>query len=169
VTAQHTVHDAVKDAVIGWGDAPNLAAAAKALAKARQKLEQPLLPQLRSEVAEVSLETMMRMLAKAPTNAGEELMRVGEADLNHAQRERLSAWVLDLPLTGQALGLSIEDWHRELSAAAQRMIAMAAAKADDNVRLSGNAIGTLPRALPASIGDNPAGFVSQLAARLPKR
>ncbi len=159
---QH-IHRSVQEAVVGWGAAADVAAAAKHLSQSRSCLDAPLVRQLVGEVAEVSVECVIGLLADAAnSDPGKALTRVGEADLTPLQLSHLSAWISDLPRTATALGLSLEAWSQELGAAANRVLTTSALaeQATPAARLFSG-----PRAIPASSGAAP-GFVSQLAARV---
>ncbi len=155
------IHDDVKKAVLAWGNGGTASGCAKALAAARAKLAPQHLGQLVSEVAEVTAECAVDILNG--DRSGGPKTQIGAMQLSRQAQGLLYAWVMDLKTTAKALGLSFEQWMRELDATMQRMIARAvvAENAGDSVqRVSG--AGT--RALPPS-ADAPTGIASQLAAR----
>ena len=162
------IHGAVKEAVLAWGAAATVESAAKHLLLSRSRLDAPLVRQLVGEVAEVSIECVIGLLADtANTDPSAALTRVGEADLTPTQLDRLSAWVSDLPRTATALGLSMEDWSHALGAAANRILTASALNDDRDPAAPTAFLGTATRAVPDS--SKGPGFLSQLAARVQKR
>ena len=147
---QH-IHRSVQEAVLGWGAAANVDAAAKQLLQSRSRLDAPLVRQLVGEVAEVSVECVIGLLVDAEHSApGVVLTRVGDAELTPLQLGHLSAWISDLPRTATALGLSLEAWSQELGAAANRVLSASALNEDRDMSGSASLLGTARRVIPGT-------------------
>ena len=163
---QH-IHLSVQEAVVGWGAASDVEAAAKHLSQSRSRLDASLARQLVGEVAEVTIECVIGLLADAAdSSGGAALTRVADAELNPLQLGHLSAWISDLPRTAEALGLSLENWSHELGAAANRILSASALNDDRDLPQNPTLLGLARRVIPGpSAGP---GFISQLAARVDK-
>lgn len=115
MSAAVSIPDPVKDAVRAWAGAKSFAAGAKALAAARRALSAEQLPILVSEVAEVSAELMVEVLAETKgLDAEAEPVEFEGVQMHPRQAERLGAWAEDQKLTGEALGLKHEAWKAAL-------------------------------------------------------
>ena len=118
------VHPDVKAAVIAWAGAADLDAAAAILDESRKKLDPGLLPQLRTEVAEISAESFVALLAlERDVVPGPKPVEILGVELHPKQAERLSAWLQDQRSTAEALGLEPEAWGRMIDAGMKRYLA----------------------------------------------
>jgi hypothetical protein len=121
------IDDAVKDAVLAWANAANVQDAAARLAEARKTLAQDLFPALCDEIAEITTETLLGLLArKDRIGAHEKTTDVFGVALFPAQLERFSAWVNDQRTTADALGLPFPTWMGVLERGAARVLERAA-------------------------------------------
>ncbi len=125
------VHPRVKDAVRAWGAAPDLARAAEALDAARRTLEPELIAQLVDEVAEISAELMVEVIAmESGVDTDAAPIDVLGLSLYPKQTERLAAWLEDQAPTAAALGLERDAWVRQIEKGFERYLARARGEGD---------------------------------------
>lgn len=104
-----------KAAVRVWAKSKDGAAGAKALATHRRQLPAELRSLLVSEVAEISAELMVELLAREDgLDPKSDPVEVEGAQLHPRQAARLQAWLEDQKLTAEALGQSPEAWMKAL-------------------------------------------------------
>jgi hypothetical protein len=145
----------VKDAVRGWARAASFENGAKVLAEARRALPAELVPQLVSELSEISAELMVELLARAEgVDPDAELVEVEGVKLHPKQAERLGAWLEDQKLTAEALGLEPKTW---LAALDRGFSALAAREGEGRAASPENLEGAA-RAARRMVGADPAGF-----------
>jgi len=125
------VHDDVKRAVLAWARAEDFTASASILKQARERLAPELLPELRSEVAAVSAETLLRVMALESRPGSESRVEVEGVPLDDHMLERLSAWREDQIGTADALGLEVDQWTRLIQAALSTTILPEGQAADE--------------------------------------
>lgn len=110
-----TIHPDVKAAVLTWARAADMKRGAKALKRDRRRLPDELHEELERVVAEVSVETLIRVLVK-PIDGDDTQQTVevaGEA-LPRTLVERFVAWLQDQTLTAQAMNIDPTLWVRKL-------------------------------------------------------
>lgn len=126
------VDPAVQAVVRAWAKEEDLSAGARALAAGRATLSMELQAELRSEVAEISAESMIEVLALDRGVAPGETTEVFGIPLLPKQIERLSAWILDQREVAEALGVGAEAWGRMLESGLDRhLVRTGAVKAPD--------------------------------------
>jgi hypothetical protein len=110
----------VKAAVKAWGAASDLDAAAQALADARRDLDPALLPELRTEVAEISAECLVEVLALEKDVVRKDPVEILGLPLFPKQVERVGAWLHDQAPTAAALGVDLPTWSKLLEVGMER-------------------------------------------------
>ena len=115
--------------VRSWAAAGQLDAAAAALADGRRALDATLRIQLQAEIAEISAEGLIDLIAMVEGTDEGEPQEVLGLQLMPVQRERVSAWLFDQRATAEALGLEQEVWGKLLVAGMERYIAREAGDA----------------------------------------
>ena len=112
--ARNDVHADVKAAVIAWSQAEDLDDASATLRQARLSLAPELLPVLRREVAEISAETLIELIALERDVVPGEPIEWQGLSLMPRQAERVAAFLQDQIPTAEALGLGPEEWGRKV-------------------------------------------------------
>jgi len=119
-----------------WATAEDLSAAVGVLAAGCRGLDPQHRVQLQSEVAEISAEALVELIAL------EEGLEEGEGEVQELlglpmlprQLDRISAWLHDQTETGGALGFDKETWGKLLVGGMERYIAHAAGAAPADSR-----------------------------------
>ena len=124
----------VIEAVQAWALAPNLEAAGRALQEKRLSLAPVLLPQLCQEIAEISAEALVDLIALEKGLEEGEFTEVEGIPLLPKQLERVSAWHHDQLPTAQALGLTPERWGELLIGGMERLCGQLGTTSQDEAR-----------------------------------
>lgn len=114
--AKVVVHPGVEAAVRAWAKESDLSVGARVLGEHRLRLGPEQVAELRTEVAEISAEGLIELLALERGVTPGEATEVFGIPLLPKQIERLSAWILDQREVHEALGVSAEAWGRMLEA-----------------------------------------------------
>ena len=161
------VHADVKAAVIAWSSAEDLDHASAKLDQARRSLAPDLLPALRQEVAEVSAETLIELIALERDVVPGEPIEWQGLSLMPRQAERVAAFLQDQIPTAKALGVDPLEWGRMVEKGLRIYVARnqgAKAAADEaRAKKALTLIGRAPIAAPPATKSG--GLAGILAAR----
>ena len=116
------VDQAVQSVVLDWADAPSFESANHILNNAREKFSPDLLEQLRSEVAEINVESFLELLLREKPSDSDERVEIQGVSLSPQQLERVSAWLNDQKELAAALGLSKETWSKRVDTKMQGLL-----------------------------------------------
>jgi hypothetical protein len=153
-----------------WVTADDVEGAPKALKQGRLGLDAELVPVLVQEVAAITAETMVEVIAMEKGLDGDvELVEVEGLNLHPKQVERLSAWANDLEPTADALGVSGEQFTKRLGEAMDALSGAAEAEGGERAtkieaakKLLGSDGGTFEN--PPDAASEQSGLSGRLAA-----
>lgn len=123
--SKRNIDPAVVAVIRAWSDPKkDSAASASVLAEGRLSLSPTLLPVLRSEVAEISAEILVELIAREDgvADAKAEPTEFMGMKLMPKQLERVAGWAHDQKATAQALGVELENWQKMIEVGMQAYI-----------------------------------------------
>ena len=165
--ARDGVHPDVKRAVIAWSEADDLDHASDTLRQACRTLQPDLIPQLREEVAEISAETLIELIAlERDVLPGEPIEWQG-LSLMPRQAERVAAFLQDQLPTAEALGVEPMRWGQMVEKGLRLYVARnQGAQADKNEAQAKKALALIGQSpTPAVPAPKSGGLAGILAAK----
>lgn len=159
------VHEDVKRAVLAWAGAPDLDDAARQLAKHRRRLDAELVDELTHEIAEISAETLIELIAMERDVIPGPTVEILGLALYPKQAERVAAWVEDQEPTTTALGIDPDDWGAIVERGLRKYVARERGNVEARTRQASDLIGAARKNRFAPPRRESSGLSGLLAAR----
>ena len=153
---------------MNWANAPDFAAAHKAVQTAKKTLTTSQFDVLISEIAEINVESFVQLCMPREEDAGEPVVEFEGVSFSEKQAKRLSAWLSDQEGLGEALGMSLDTWSSLLARKMHKLVTSLKddpAFDDSGIESAQKLLGTSERTSFEPRKSSGQGFASLLAAK----